>query len=389
MGEKPKLYKINAVFLGESGVGKTSIIRRLLGEEFDENVKSTIGVTPHFIENIKFINEEEDNSEISIQIWDTAGQEKYFSIGKEIVQRADILIFVRDNLQYNFEKWFNFVENLIDIEAKKVIYCLNKTDLMSEKDKKNIIDELKNLNRQKKHHATIQCVSSKNSDGIFNLQNLLEEKSQEKVSNELKRHKYNINIILIGRSSVGKSSLIERIINNSFGYSSPTIAIEEKYVKVDLKNHSSINYTYFDVCGQELYISTWIHFLDKVDIIIFVNEKDRLDVDTSIIEKRVLLSNVKIICCINKKDLFSDAENEKTIKEFKEKNKKLEDKPIILVSAKTSEGIDKLKDKINEYSINIVDKKINEFEIENNPFNLDYKQKNKRDNKKDEECFCL
>ena len=60
-----------------------------------------------------------------------------------------------------------------------------------------------------------------------------------------------------------------------------------------------------------------------------------------------------------------------------------------MVSAKTSEGIDKLKDKINEYSINIVDKKINEFEIENNPFNLDYKQKNKRDNKKDEECFCL
>ena len=99
-----------------------------------------------------------------------------------------------------------------------------------------------------------------------------------------------------------------------------------------------------------------------------------------------MLSNVKVICCINKKDLFSDAENEKTIKEFKEKNKKLEDKPIILVSAKTSEGIDKLKDKINEYSINIVDKKINEFEIENNPFNLDYKQKNKRDNKKDEEC---
>ena len=236
----------------------------------------------------------------------------------------------------------------------------------------------------------MQCLSSKNSDWIFNLQNLLEEKSQEKVSNDLKRHKYNINIILIGGSNVGKSSLIERIINNSFRYyTESTIATEKKYVKVDLKNHSSINYTYFDICGQEGRISTWIRFLDKVDIIIFVNEKDRLDVDTSIIEKWVLLSNVKIICCINKKDLFSDAENEKTIKKFREKNKKLGDKPIILVSSLTSEGIDKLKDKINEYSINIVDKKINEFEIENNPFNLDYKQKNKRDNKKDEECFCL
>jgi len=35
MNEEKKLYKINAVFLGESGVGKTSIIRRLLGKEFD------------------------------------------------------------------------------------------------------------------------------------------------------------------------------------------------------------------------------------------------------------------------------------------------------------------------------------------------------------------
>ena len=38
MAEKKKLYKVNAVFLGESGVGKTSIINRLLGQEFDIDV---------------------------------------------------------------------------------------------------------------------------------------------------------------------------------------------------------------------------------------------------------------------------------------------------------------------------------------------------------------
>ena len=74
MTEKKMLYKVNAVFLGESGVGKTTIIRRLLGQEFDENVESTIGISPHPFPNIKFINEEDDNSEIEIQIWDTAGQ---------------------------------------------------------------------------------------------------------------------------------------------------------------------------------------------------------------------------------------------------------------------------------------------------------------------------
>ena len=120
MTEKTKLYKVNAVFLGESSVGKTSIIRRLLGEEFDENVVSRVGVSPNLIPNIKFINEEEDNSEIEIQIWDTAGQEQYRSLSKIIIQRADIIVFVRDNVINNLEYWFDFVENIIDIEAKKV-----------------------------------------------------------------------------------------------------------------------------------------------------------------------------------------------------------------------------------------------------------------------------
>ena len=94
---KKKLYKVNAVFLGEPGVGKTSIINRLLGHEFDKDVPSTVGVSSHLFPNIKFINDEDDNSEIEIQIWDTAGQEQFRSVSKIIVQRADIIIFVRDN----------------------------------------------------------------------------------------------------------------------------------------------------------------------------------------------------------------------------------------------------------------------------------------------------
>ena len=58
-----------------------------------------------------------------------------FSVSKIIVQRSDIIIFVIDNKVNNLDLWFNFVENIMDIEAKKVIYCLNKTDLMSENEK--------------------------------------------------------------------------------------------------------------------------------------------------------------------------------------------------------------------------------------------------------------
>lgn len=142
MFEKNKNYNVNCVFLGESGCGKTSIIKRLVGENFEENTESTVAPNYYFVQNIKFLNEEEENSEISIDIWDTAGQENYLSVGKVYIQRADIIIFVRDNLKENFDDWFKFVENLIDIETRKVIYCLNKTDLMSEKEKLNIFNEL-------------------------------------------------------------------------------------------------------------------------------------------------------------------------------------------------------------------------------------------------------
>ena len=380
MAEKKKLYKVNAVFLGESGVGKTSIIRRLLGQEFDEDVKATLGITSNSIPNIKFQNEEEDNSEVEIQIWDTAGQEKYRSVSKIILQKADIIIFVRDNHSNNLEYWFKFVEDIIDIEAKKVFYCLNKTDLMSENEKKSIVNELKMLKRQNKHHAIIHCVSSKNSDGIINLQSSLEEKSQEKVSNDLKRYKYTINILLIGDMGVGKSSLIERIINNSFRKNNTsTTVVQSNFTKVDLKNHSSIMYNYIDSPGQEKYRACWIHLVEKADIIILVNNKEELKSKTDLIEERILLSDVKIICCINKNDLFSDGEKEKIIKIYKEKNEKLKDKHIIFVSAKTADGIDDLKKKIKEYSIDIVDKKINKSQNENAPLDLEVAKEKKKE----------
>ena len=358
--DKKKIYYINTLFLGESCVGKTSIINRLLGNKFCEVVTPSVGCETHFFKKIQFRNKEDDNSEISIRIWDTAGQEKYRCVCKGNVQKADIIIFVRDNKNANLEEWFKFVEDLIDIKTKKIIYCLSKTDLMSEDEKFNIYNELEEINIQKKHNAIIQCVSSKNSDGILNLKSLIIKNSQDIVTNELERHIYKINIIFFGPSGVGKSSLIERIINNSFKYDTvPTLSIEKNNVKIDLKNHYSINYEYIDVCGQEGAFYSWSHLLDGVDIIIFINEKNRLEANISQIESRVILSDKKVICCINKKDLFSDAENNETSKNFKIINSSLKDKPLIIVSAKSSEGIENLKNQIMEYFLELIKEKKN------------------------------
>ena len=100
--EMSKNYSINCMFLGESGVGKTSIIRRLLDQDFDENLQSTIGIDIKFFHQISFDNKEEDDSKISLKILDTAGQETYHAFIKGIIHKADIIFLVRDKETENF-----------------------------------------------------------------------------------------------------------------------------------------------------------------------------------------------------------------------------------------------------------------------------------------------
>ena len=69
--EKPeRIFKV--VFIGDSSVGKTSIIKRFCNDEFQhEGMASTIGVDFQ-IKSIRV-----DGSFVALQLWDTAGQERY------------------------------------------------------------------------------------------------------------------------------------------------------------------------------------------------------------------------------------------------------------------------------------------------------------------------
>ena len=61
---------IKVILLGESGVGKTNLIRVSIGEKFDENPLSTI--TSSYCEGKIII----DDKQYLYNLWDTAGQEK-------------------------------------------------------------------------------------------------------------------------------------------------------------------------------------------------------------------------------------------------------------------------------------------------------------------------
>ncbi|KAL0074835.1 ras protein [Phycomyces blakesleeanus] len=128
-----KTYQFKLVLLGESAVGKSSLVMRFVKGLFDEYKESTIGAA--------FLSKEvslEDNVTVKFEIWDTAGQERYKSLAPMYYRNANCAVIVYDVTQASsLEKaksWVNELQrqadpnivialagNKIDLESRRVI----------------------------------------------------------------------------------------------------------------------------------------------------------------------------------------------------------------------------------------------------------------------------
>eukprot|EP00483_Globobulimina_turgida_P008443 UN08460 len=85
-----KKSMLKVIVLGDSGVGKTSVMSRWVHKKFDGRYKATIGAD--------FLTKEVhiDDRVVSVQIWDTAGQERFASLGVAFYRGADAVLLVYD-----------------------------------------------------------------------------------------------------------------------------------------------------------------------------------------------------------------------------------------------------------------------------------------------------
>jgi small GTP-binding protein len=114
------------IIVGSGGVGKTSILKRLVEDSFTEDSIATIGVES---ESTVIMVE---NQKVKLRIWDTAGQERFRSVAKSYYRKAVGVIVVYDLTdRKSFDElttWFTDIHALGDPNA--VIQLVgNKSDL--------------------------------------------------------------------------------------------------------------------------------------------------------------------------------------------------------------------------------------------------------------------
>ena len=118
------LFKI--LLLGDSGVGKSSIILRYIENNFSQNLMNSIGV------DFKLKNIEVKGKKVKLQVWDTAGEERFRTITTSYYKGAQAIIVVfditdRDSFEH-VKNWMADVDKFAK-EGVLRILCGNKCDL--------------------------------------------------------------------------------------------------------------------------------------------------------------------------------------------------------------------------------------------------------------------
>jgi small GTP-binding protein len=150
-------YKV--VFLGDSGVGKTSIIKQRTEHRFTIQMEVTVG-TDHDSLDIETFGER-----VQLLIWDTAGQEKFSSLVPYYLRNASVACFVcsaiDETSMASFQvRWRPLVQSTDS--SPLMIAVVNKTDLMQETSISR--DEI--MTRFADDFESVHFVSAKFNEGI-------------------------------------------------------------------------------------------------------------------------------------------------------------------------------------------------------------------------------
>ena len=178
------------LLLGDSTVGKTSLMIRFCDNFYEENKVSNIGTI------FKSKEIEINNQKIELNIYDTSGQERYRSLAKNYLRNANGIIFVfdltNDNTFENITNWLNNCNDVINNYQK--ILVGNKLDLEDKQIDERRVEKFCSENNMKYFEASAK--NGKNVEIIFKEIALLilDDKQKKEKENEMAEQNNNIKI---------------------------------------------------------------------------------------------------------------------------------------------------------------------------------------------------
>ena len=124
--DKKSYYKLKFIIIGDAGVGKTNLVHRFVKGEFKSEYHLTLGM------DFSSYNLEIDGKLFTLQLWDTAGSEKFRSIAKGYYINSVCAIVVYDITdEQSFKSISNWINDCENYANKNIIKILvgNKSDL--------------------------------------------------------------------------------------------------------------------------------------------------------------------------------------------------------------------------------------------------------------------
>ena len=176
---------INIITLGEIGVGKTSIIKRIREEAFDEEEFTTEFIFSFF--NIKKPYKTR-NLIMNLNYHDTAGQEKIINgLPKRYIRNSHIVLLVFSDirtLNVIKDRWYKHYKENANILNSRFILIGNKSDIFGDER-----DEIIKQGNQfaEEINAHFMTCSAKSDDNMDNIQRYIETEAKRFIDDEIRR----------------------------------------------------------------------------------------------------------------------------------------------------------------------------------------------------------
>jgi small GTP-binding protein len=125
--------KQKCVFIGQSGVGKSTLLSLVQGEKDLENRNPTIGVA------IEQVSLDENNK---TTVWDLAGQDRFQFMWDDFIKGAGLTVIITDSTEENINFTKEICNRYTRFRGSKVIAIANKQDLPGAMNIQNVADKL-------------------------------------------------------------------------------------------------------------------------------------------------------------------------------------------------------------------------------------------------------